>query len=205
MNNPSPAEIALHASIVNQQRGSFDKLLDQYGTHLLTCLKRWYGACIQQDELLAQETVYTVFNHYFSHPLLFNAQQGSLKKFLEIQADRIIQKILSRENYVLHPPQLNHLLTLHFDNEQDIQLARLLLRNEGSLLAYAHLLNAGGYPMHQLLSEVNRQKERIGIKLMEMRGSHAQARKLIQHKQSVVAGEATDFRKIIMRETANGY
>lgn len=164
----SPAELQLHFSILGRQAGSFANLNDLYSDHLLGCLNRWYKTYIYPEVSLAHEAVYECLKFYFAHPRMFNPEYGCLKKFLEIAVDRAMQNILAREKYSIPANDINHVLSLHFDNEQDVQLAKLVIQNENDLSAFVHLLDLGSYRIGLQISEIRRQRDRIKKRLDQL-------------------------------------
>lgn len=161
----SSSELQLHFSIIEKKGGSFAKLNDRYSEHLLSCLNRWYDVYISPEVSLAHEAVYECLKFYFRHPRMFNPEHGCLQKFLEIGVDRIMQNIFNREKYSFPNNDINHILSLHFDNEQDMYLAKLIIQNENDIASFVHLLDIGSYRIGQQLSEIERQRNRIKKRL----------------------------------------
>jgi hypothetical protein len=161
MNRASSSELLLHYSLVEKGSSVFPRLFETHSAHLLSCLLRWYRQYLHADPTLAQEAVYQAIKQYAEHPRTFNPEQGSLEKFLEIAADRCMQQIFEREKYQLKTSSIKHVLAKHFDNERDILLARLLLKNEANMSSYICLLDIGSYPFLQQQREIKRETMRI--------------------------------------------
>lgn len=161
MNKASSAELHLHFSILENKSGSFARLSDLYSIPLFGCLNRWYGIYIYPEVSLAHEAVYECLKFYFRHPRIFNPEHGCLQKFLEITVDRTMQNIFEREKYTIPANSLDHILAKYFDDEQDVQLAKLILQDENELSVYVNLLDIGSYRIGQQLFEIGRQRNRI--------------------------------------------
>jgi len=161
MNHSSTAELQLHYSILENKENFLPALKEFYQEHLVACLHQWYGPAIVHDASLVHEAVYETFRYYMEHPRTFNPAQGSLKGFLEIAADKIMQSILERENQPVQQVPVQHVLARYFDNELDLALASLVINKVDNLQEYISLLNIGSYRMAQQLVEVRRQTERI--------------------------------------------
>jgi hypothetical protein len=157
----STAELQLHFSILEARINSFKNLTDQYSEHLFGCLNNWYKNSIYHDVSLAHEAVFESLKLYFEHPKTYNPEQGCLKKFLEICVDRTIQKIFEREKFQVHVNSIDHILARHLDNEQDVQLAKLILKNQSDTSAFVRLLDIGSYRIGQQLVEIRRHTDRI--------------------------------------------
>jgi hypothetical protein len=161
MNRASSSELHLHYSLVEHGSSVFPRLFETYSPHLLSCLLRWYKHYLHADPTLAQEAVYQSIKQYAEHPRTFNPEHGSLEKFLEIAADRCMQAIFEREKYQLKNSSVKHLLAKYFDNERDILLAKMLLKNEVSIFFYISLLDIGSYPFQHQQTEIKRETMRI--------------------------------------------
>jgi hypothetical protein len=161
MNRASSSELLLHYSLVENGSSVFPRLFETYSAHLLSCLLRWYKHHLHADPTLAQEAVYQSIKQYAEHPRNFNPEHGSLEKFLEIAADRCMQEIFEREKYQLKTSSVKHLLAKYFDNERDILLAKLLLKNEAGIYSYISLLDIGSYPFLHQQREIKRETMRV--------------------------------------------
>ena len=157
----SPAEIQLHYSVVSYGNQFFSELTKFFSEHLLSCLNNWYGHAVFSDPSIAYQAVYETLKNYCNHPRMYNPEHGSLARFLELGADRNIQRIFEKEK---HPVRINsreRILAKYFDNERDVELAKLLLKNKKDVCAYISILNTGGYRIGHLLYELNRHRDRI--------------------------------------------
>jgi hypothetical protein len=76
-------------------------------------------------------------------------------------AIRKIQDLLQKENRNWHFQQLPHVLARYLDNEQDVQLAKLILKKENNWCEFARILDTGAMPIHLQLREINRSVKRI--------------------------------------------
>ena len=161
MNRASSSELHLHYSLMENGGRVLPQLFETFGPHLLSCLLRWYKHYLHADPTLAQEAVYQSLKQYAEHPRTFNPEQGSLEKFLEIAADRYMQAIFEREKCQLRSSSVKHLLAKYFDNERDISLAKMLLKNEASIFSYISLLDIGSYPFMHQQTEIRRETMRI--------------------------------------------
>jgi hypothetical protein len=176
----STADLQLHYSLLECNKNILPKLSEKYSDHLLKCLNRWYKRHLTHDASLACEAVYNTLQFYSEHPRLFNPEHGSLLRYLEISVDRMMQQIFERENYHIQINAIDHILAKYFDNELDIQCAKLMLRNENETAAFVGLLNIGDYRIAQQLSEVQRQKDRVK-KILDVMPSQPSVRKKQVH------------------------
>lgn len=182
MNKPTAAELLLHFAVLQQRKDSYTKLSDLYSKHLTNCVKRWYGIFIYRDISLSHEAVHQTLHHYFEHPRLFNPQHGCLQKYLEINADRIMQNILAREQVELYDLSLDHVLTKYFDNDLDIQLSKLILHNEKKMVRYVSLLDIGSFRFPQQLHEIKRYTTRIK-KILDKQGTSLSLKRNFIHRR----------------------
>lgn len=173
MNTASAKELLFHYAMMENGNDGFQKLFETYNAHLLSCLFRWYKKELYADSTLANEAVYTALTYYCSHPRAFDPRQGSLKKFLEILASKYMQMILDRENHPVSKPELKHVLTRFFDNNLDINLAKLMIREEKELSNYISLLDIGNCRIDQQLAEIKRHCDRVGKTLDIIKKSYA--------------------------------
>ena len=157
----SPHQLQLHFSVLESDQSAFAILNNEFGEHLLACLSKWFYSPLRHDHTLAQEAVYNALKFYFDHPRAFNPEHGSLKRFLELSADRFMQMILERENIPFHTTSLDRFLARLLDNDRDILLARLVLARENDFSAFVRLLNIGSYRIEHQLSEIQRHRDRI--------------------------------------------
>lgn len=157
----SNSELLLHFAVLESGNESLANLTNVYSEHLLTCLSNWYGTALYDDPSLAYEAVYQSLRHYSEHPRKFNPEHGCLVRFLELNADRVMQEIFEREKYSIVSKSIDHYLARYFDNERDIQLAKFVLSKETDVPAYVKLLDIGSYRIAEQLSEIKRHTVRI--------------------------------------------
>ena len=157
----SVPELQLHFSILECNKNSLSLLTKHYSEHLLGCLNRWYGNSLYDDPTLAYEAVYEALRLYSEHPRKFNPEQGCLVRFLELTADRAMQNIFEREKYNVQIKLIDHHLARYFDNELDMQLAKLILKNKIDVHAIVVLLDIGSYRIAEQLAEITRHTDRI--------------------------------------------
>jgi hypothetical protein len=172
----SVSELKLHFAILERRPISFEELSNTYSDHLFSCLNRWYGQSLLHDVTLAHEAVYETFRHYYDRPRKFNTEQGSLKVYLEICADRTMQHIFQREGIEFKVSSIRHVLARHFDNERDMEFARLLLKGKGEIPVFVNLLGIGSYRIDQQLLEVARHIKRVSS-VLEMNKLSAKRRR----------------------------
>lgn len=161
MKSISPAELQLHSYVLSSGTESLSKLIEQYSSSLMTYLTRCYKKHLTNKIHFASEAVYNALEWYSEHPKQFNAARGSLKRFLEIKADKNLQQIFERENCRIHISGTEHLLSQHLDNDADISIAKMIIRNEMDTMAIVSLLDLGSWRFSQLLPEANRQVMRV--------------------------------------------
>jgi hypothetical protein len=177
----SATELQLHFTILESKKNSLSLLTNQYSEHLLGCISRWYGNALYDDPTLAYEAVYESLRFYSEHPRNFNPEHGCLVRFLELQADRAMQNIFERENFNVQIKSIDHHLARYFDNELDIQLAKLTMKKEFSFAAFVLLLDIGSYRIAEQVAEISRHTERIR-KTLEANGrSISSIRRRVKH------------------------
>lgn len=157
----SNAEVQLHYSVVSHGNQIFSELTNYFSEHLLSCLNLWYGRIIASDPSIAYQAVYETLKNYCNHPRHYNPEHGSLSRYLELSVDRNIQQIFAKEQHPVHITSRERVLAKYFDNERDVEFAKLLMKNKKDLCCFISLLNAGGYRIGHLLYELNRHRERI--------------------------------------------
>jgi hypothetical protein len=157
----STPELRLHFALLESSKNALAQLTDLYSEHLLSCLNKWYGNSLYDDPSLAYEAVYESLRHYTEHPRKYNPEHSCLVRFLELNADRIMQEIFERENYSVNSDSLDHYLARYFDNELDFQLAKIILNNKADIPAFVYLLDIGSYRIAEQLSEIKRHTDRI--------------------------------------------
>jgi hypothetical protein len=182
------ADLQLHYSLLECNKNILPKLSEQYSDHLLKCLNRWYKRHLTHDTSLACEAVYNTIQFYAEHPRLYNPEHGSLPRYLEISVDRMMQQIFERENYHIQISGIDHILAKYFDNELDIQFAKLMLKNENDTAVFVGLLNIGNCRIAQQLSEVQRKKDRVKKILDIMPDQPSVRKKLVP---AVITGSET--------------
>lgn len=154
-------ELQLHFSVLTCGKNVFSQLSNYYSEHLLSSLQNWYGRFLHHDPSLAHEAVYNAIREYCEHPRAYVPQQGSLLRFLELNADRAMQQIFERENFQVRLSSVDRLLAKYLDNERDFQLAKLMLNRNSRFFSFVTLLDIGGFRIGEQLSEVKRHKTRI--------------------------------------------
>ena len=157
----SASELQMHFTILESKKNSLSLLTNQYSEHLLECINRWYGNALYEDPTLAYEAVYESLRFYAEHPRNYNPEHGCLLRFLELHADRAMQNIFARENFNVQIKSIDHHLARYFDNELDIQLAKLVMEKEFNFAAFVLLLDIGSYRIAEQVAEITRQTERI--------------------------------------------
>ena len=157
----SVPELQLHFALLECNKNSLSLLTKHYSEHLLGCLNRWYGNSLYEDPTLAYEAVYQTLRLYSEHPRKFNPEQGRLIRFLELNADRVMQDIFEREKYNIQIKLIDHHLARYFDNERDIQLAKLILKNKTDVSAFVALLDIGSCRIAEQIAEITRHSDRI--------------------------------------------
>ena len=157
----SLSELQLHFTILERKKNSLSLLTNQYSEHLLECINQWYGTALYDDPSLAYEAVYESLRFYSEHPRNFNPEHGCLVRFLELQADRSMQNIFGREKITVQIKSVDHHLARYFDNELDIQLAKLIIKKETNFSDFVILLDIGSYRIAEQVAEISRHTERI--------------------------------------------
>ena len=176
----SNPQLLLHFAVLESGNSTLTNLTNTYSEHLLTCISKWYGTALYDDPSLAYEAVYKSLRNYSEHPRNFNPEHGCLVRFLELNADRTMQEIFERENFSVLPSSIDHHLARFFDNERDIQLAKLVLKKGVDVPAFVELLDIGSYRIAEQLAEIKRQSLRVqkilDAKMKTTTGSKGQKR-----------------------------
>jgi hypothetical protein len=154
-------ELQWHSGILCGSSDAYKQLFNAYSKTTLEHLLGGFGNYLRHDLTLAHEAVWLAFRHYFNHPKGYQPHRGSLQYYLEIQAVRRIQKLLNEENRNWHFQQVHFVLARYFDNEQDMRLAKLLIRKSSNWCEYARILDTGALPIKLLLSEIKRNLNRV--------------------------------------------
>lgn len=157
----SLSELQLHFTILESKKNSLSLLTNQYSDHLLGCLNQWYGNALYDDPSLAYEAVYEALRIYIEHPRKFNPEHGCLVRFLELTADRTMQNIFEREKLNVPIKSVDHHLARYFDNERDVQIAKLIINNKAEVPAFVLLLDIGSFRIAEQLAEITRHIGRI--------------------------------------------
>jgi hypothetical protein len=182
----SAPELQLHFTILERKKNSLSLLTDQYSEHLLECINQWYGAALYDDPSLAYEAVYDSLRFYTEHPRNFNPEYGCLVRFLELHADRSMQNIFSRENINVQIKSADHHLARYFDNELDIQLAKLIMKKDTDFSAFVLLLDIGSYRIAEQVAEISRHTLRIKKTLGPNSKNIFSVRRRVQHNSPTV-------------------
>ena len=161
----SAPELQLHTIVLTSHINSLSALTDRYSRFLVDRLNRWYNHTIHYEVSFAYEAVYDALRTYSDHPRRFNPEHGTLVRYLELAADRAVQRIFERERIQPRVNSIDHFLALHFENEQDVQLARLMMKGRDNLPALVQLLDIGSYRIEHQLTEIRRHTTRIRKKL----------------------------------------
>jgi hypothetical protein len=177
----SAPELQLHFIILERKKDSLSLLTNQYSEHLLECICRWYGNALSDDPTLAYEAVYESLRCYIEHPRNFNPEHGCLVRFLELLADRSMQSIFEREKMKIQIRSIDHHLARYFDNELDIQLAKLIMKKEMDYSAFVRLLDIGSYRIAGQVAEISRHTERIKKTLDANRRNIFSIRRRVKH------------------------
>jgi hypothetical protein len=177
----SAPELQLHFTILENKTNSLSLLTNQYSEHLLECINRWYGPALYDDPTLAYEAVYESLRFYVEHPRNFNPEHGCLVRFLELHADRSMQNIFEREKFNVQIKSIDHHLARYFDNELDIQLAKLIMKKQTDFSAFVILLDIGSYRIADQVTEISRHTGRIQ-KTLEANGKNIfSVRRRVKH------------------------
>lgn len=182
----SVPELQLHFTILERKKNSLSLLTNQYSEHLLECINQWYGSALYDDPSLAYEAVYESLRFYTEHPRNFNPEHGCLVRFLELHADRSMQNIFGREKINIQIKSVDHHLARYFDNELDIQLAKLIMKKETSFSAFVILLDIGSYRIAAQVAEISRHTKRIKKTLGPNTKNVFSVRRRVKHNAPVV-------------------
>lgn len=161
MHSRKQQELAWHFSILDGTDGARKELIDAYRDSVVKHILGGFGNYLRRDLSLAHQAVWLSFSAYLNNPAVYQPDKGSLRCFLEVQSIKQVQKLLHEENRSWHFQQLDFVLARYFDNETDIMMAKLILRNEYSWPEFARLLDVGGLRTGLMLSEIGRNIRRI--------------------------------------------
>jgi len=177
----SASELQLHFTVLESKKNPLSLLTSEYSEHLLNCINCWYGTALYDDPTLAYEAVYESLRFYAEHPRNFNPAHGCLLRFLELHADRFMQRIFQREKIEVRIDSIEHHLARYFDNELDIQLAKLLMKKDNVFSSFVNLLDIGSYRIAEQIAEISRHSERIK-KTLEANGRNLfSVRRRVKH------------------------
>lgn len=90
-------ELDLHNLVKSSDDFALMKLYDLHGLEVARKLKRWYPMIAVSDEALITEAVTEAFFGYHNNPYTYNPELNTLRRFLEIAAERDLKNILQRE------------------------------------------------------------------------------------------------------------
>lgn len=96
MSKASDIELEFDSEIKNGNDLALSKLFDLYGLAIVGSLKRRYSKATRADDALAMEATNDAFWGYYRNPATFNPLENTLKRFLEIAAERDLQNILQK-------------------------------------------------------------------------------------------------------------
>ena len=182
----SALELQLHFTILERKKNSLSLLTNQYSEHLLECINQWYGTALYDDPSLAYEAVYESLRFYTEHPRNFNPEHGCLVRFLELHADRYMQNIFGREKINVQIKSIDHHLARYFDNELDIQLAKMVMKKNTDFPAFVLLLDIGSYRIAEQVAEISRHTDRIK-KTLDANGKNIfSVRRRVKHNSPAV-------------------
>lgn len=182
----SALELQLHFAILERKKNALSVLTSQYSEHLLECIHHWYGTALYDDPSLAYEAVYESLRYYTEHPRNYNPQYGCLVRFLELHADRSMQTIFGREKINVHIKSVDHHLARLFDNELDVQLAKMVMKQTADFSAYVILLDIGSYRIAEQVAEISRHTDRIRKTLGANSNNTFSIRRRVRHNAPVV-------------------
>lgn len=161
MDNRRTQELKWHCGILERNEHCYLDLIDAYITSIVDHVLNGFGNYLKHDLKLAHEAAWLAFQHYFAHPRQYQPAKGSLRYFLEIHAVRKMQQLLQEENRCWHFQHLHFVLARYFDNEQDMKIAKLLVRQEKNWCEFARILDIGAMPIELQLKEIKRNVCRI--------------------------------------------
>ena len=161
MKNIFLAELHLHNQVIQRPgTDTLNLLIKTFSEHLLKYLYRCYKKHLNDCQII-NEAVYHALEWYHEHPMMYVAEHGSLKKFLELRADRNLQEMLRERQQSIHISGVAHVLACYVDNERDYQVAKLLLKNDHDLSSYILFIDTSVLRFNQIKSDVQRLKQRV--------------------------------------------
>jgi RNA polymerase sigma-70 factor (ECF subfamily) len=89
--------LELHLLIKEGNDLALTKLYDYYGAGIVLALRQWYPTLAKKDSDYFLEAVNEAFFGYYKNPYIFDPGKGTLKRFLEVAAERDLLNILERE------------------------------------------------------------------------------------------------------------
>jgi len=161
MDNRKLQELEWHKRVLESNETSFQELVGAYHGRLVEHLLDGFGSYLRRDVAIANEAASKALEGYRKNPALYQPKKGSLLCFLQIQAVRNIQELLHREMRSWHFQHLDHVLAGMFDNEQDLKLSKLVLKQENNWCEFAKILDTGGLPIAMQLNEIARNVRRV--------------------------------------------
>jgi hypothetical protein len=186
MNKASAPELQLHFTILERKKNALSIVTNQYSEHLLECIHQWYGTALYDDPSLAYEAVYESLRYYTEHPRNYNPQHGCLVRFLELHADRCMQTIFGREKINIQIKSVDRHLARFFDNELDVQLAKMIIKKNADFSDYVILLDIGSYRIAEQVAEISRHTDRIRKTLGANFNNTFSVRRRVKHNAPTV-------------------
>jgi len=90
-------ERRLHSAVLTGDDLALSKLYTLYGESIIERLIILYRTVAKKDEDLIFEAVNEAFWGYYNNPTNFDPEQSTLKRFLEVAAERDLKNILAKE------------------------------------------------------------------------------------------------------------
>jgi len=93
----SKVELELHALVSSGDSLALTKLYDAYGERIIVLLGARYPKVANKDDAQIYDSVNQAFFGYHRNPGTFDPEKSTLKRFLEIAAERDLKNILEKE------------------------------------------------------------------------------------------------------------
>jgi hypothetical protein len=155
------SDLQFNCLLYKKEPDAWQQLTDAFRQPLLNMLASAFGSYLRHDQSLAEEAVYLTLKSYQDHPCHFQPHKGSLFIYLQLAASRHMQQLLHQQNRTWHFQQLDHQLARFIYNEQDLMMAKLIIRKKYDWCLFAQILDIGCLPIEELLREIERNVRRV--------------------------------------------
>lgn len=196
MATASEKEREIHQLILKGDDLALSMLYELYGESVVAKLKSLYRQIGRTDDAIIFEAVNEAFFGYYKRPMTFDPGKNTLRRFLEIAAERDLKNLLEKNKTRSHGKEkllkdveldaksgnrpteeernpefqviYDHSMTeiekelrTHFNTDEDVELAKLVLSKVRETEKYASILGIDELPDKEKRTIVKKNKDRI--------------------------------------------